>query len=157
MSRYIGKLVMALAVITGLGDSVSAKTVPHKENASGTIDSLSFPIPGIAIQEWSGVGTATTMGRYTQSGAHAIDLATGEVNGVFTSTAADGSTVFGTYDGTVTEIEPGVFLFDVTAHWLGGTGRLEGIIGEAEVLAVVNGIAAGSTFNYSDEGFWIRP
>jgi hypothetical protein len=159
MSFRIGRFVAVLAAIggLGLGSAVLAQTVPHKEKAVGTIDSLSFPDAGTAVQKWSGVGEATQMGRYTQSGRHSIDLATGEVSGVFTSTAADGSTISGTYDGTVTEIDPGVFLFDVTAHWLTGTGRLEGVTGQAHVLAVVLGIDAGSTFNYRDEGFWFLP
>jgi hypothetical protein len=159
MSFRIGKLVAVLAAIGGLqlGSAAVAQSVPHKEKAVGTINSLSFPDPGTAVQEWSGEGEATQMGRYTQSGSHSIDLTTGEVIGGFTSTAADGSTISGVYDGTVTEIDPGVFLFDVTAHWLTGTGRLEGITGQANVLAVVLGIDAGSTFHYSDEGYWILP
>jgi hypothetical protein len=161
MTSYVfsRRLLIALALIGGLGvgNRAAAQTVPHKEKAVGTIDSLSFPDPATAVQEWSGVGQATQMGRYTQSGHHAIDLATGVVVGKFTSTAADGSTISGTYDGTVTEIAPGVLLFDVTAYWLTGTDRLEGVTGQAEVLAVVLGIDAGSTFNYSDEGYWILP
>jgi hypothetical protein len=159
MSHCFARLCTALALIAGLSldSGVLAKSVPHKEKATGTIDSLSFPDPGTAFQEWSGVGEATQLGRYTQTGSHSIDLATGEVNGEFASTAADGSTISGTYDGRVTEIEPGVYLFDVTAYWLTGTGRLEGITGQAEVLAIVLGIDAGSTFSYSDQGFWIMP
>jgi hypothetical protein len=152
-----GSVLLALVAGLGLPNGAAAQAVPHKEKAAGTVQSLSFPDAGTAVQGWSGVGNATHMGKYTQVGRHEIDLATGEVNGTFTSTAADGSTISGTYDGTVTEVEPGVFLFEVTAHWLTGTGRLEGVTGEADVVAVVLGVTPGSTFNYSDEGFWILP
>src|SRR5262245_54395204 len=94
-----GSVLLALVAGLSLVSPAAAQTVPYREKAVGTIEALSFPDAGTAKQDWSGVGQATHMGHYTQTGSHDIDLATGAVNGTFTSTAADGSTISGTYEG----------------------------------------------------------
>jgi hypothetical protein len=162
MRRDFALLTLALTAFAGLSlvnPALAGPTVPHKEKASGVIHvSEVLPNSTIAVQEWTAVGRATHMGKYTQVGSHKANLATGEIfDGVFVSTAADGSTVFGTFSGTFTINGDGSVSYSVTAIWLGGTGRLAGITGIAEVQALATGAAPGSTFVYVTEGTWTRP
>ena len=66
--------------------------------------------------------------------------------------AADGSTISGTYEGTYTVLDNGQIQFDVRVLWLEGTGRLEGVTGEADTVAILDGLAAGAAFTYDTEG-----
>ena len=109
-------------------------------------------------QEATGIGTATHMGRYTQTLSHKADLVTGDIyDGVFTSTAADGSTASGIYFGSFTLNPDGTVSYQVTAIWLEGTGRFAGLHGIADVVAEATGVTPGSTFLYVDEGVWDLP
>ena len=56
-------------------------------------------------------------------------------NGTFVSTTKDGSRIAGVYDGTYTVLPDGKIQFNVTVTWLTGDGRLEGVTGEADVVA----------------------
>jgi hypothetical protein len=155
MSQQLGKWSFVPAVLVGLvltAPAAAGPTVPHKESCSGTITGLT--VNGqIAAQTFAGVGNATHLGRYRISGGHQLNLATGQVlNGRFTSIAADGSTISGSYSGTFTEISPGVFQFKVHVLYTTGAGRLAGVTGAADTVAIVNGSAPGSTFTYSTLG-----
>lgn len=114
--------------------------------------------PTVAVQEFSGGGNATHMGKYTQTGSHKVDLATGEIfDGEFTSVAADGSTASGVYSGSFTINADGTVSYFVSAIWLGGTGRFEGLFGIADVEALATGVEPGSTFEYVTDGAWLLP
>src|SRR5262249_21073160 len=135
-----------------------AVDVPYKEKAGGTINVSEFISPTVAVQEFSGSGNATHVGKYTQTGSHKANLLTGEIyDGEFTSTAADGSTISGIYSGSFTINPDGSVTYEVTAIWLEGTGRLEGVTGIADVVAVATGTAPGSTFKYVTDGMWTLP
>ena len=156
--RRIACPILAIGVGLGLASAVQAQTVPHKEKASGTIDVSELISPTVAAQAGSGTGTATHMGRYSQAFHHKVDLLTGAIfDGEFTSVAADGSTTSGIYSGSFTINGDGTVSYHVTAIWLGGTGRLEGVTGIAEVVAEASGVTPGSTFKYVDEGVWYLP
>jgi hypothetical protein len=118
-------------------------TLPHKERASGTVTAVA---PG--FQAFSGSGTATHFGRYTQVGNHNFDEFGNVLNGVFTTTTADGSTISGTYAGTYTLLPSGNVRFDVHPIWVQGTGRLAGVTGEGDVVAILTGVEVGDTFTY---------
>ena len=75
--------------------------------------------------------------------------------GSFTSTAADGSTISGIYYGTFAPIGGGLFEFNVTAEWLVGTGRLEGVTGIGDVVAVLDG--ATGLLHYDTDATWDLP
>jgi hypothetical protein len=105
-------------------------------------------------------GNATQMGNYSQVGGHNFTAPNAQgvgqvVNGVFTSTAADGSTISGTYSGTYTVLPNNQIRFNVRALWLSGTGRLAGVTGQADVVALMN--ATTGTFHYEDSGTWTLP
>jgi hypothetical protein len=159
MRRLFKSLVPALAVVgLTLASPAFAAEVPHKEKSSGTINTSALISPTVAFQAFSGTGLATQMGAYTQTGSHKANLVTGEIyDGEFTSVAADGSTISGIYFGSFTLNPDGSATYKVTALWLEGTGRLEGVTGSADVVAVVSGTTAGSTYRYTDEGTWILP
>jgi hypothetical protein len=42
--------------------------------------------------------------------------------------------------------------FDVHVDWLQGTGRLAGVTGQAEVVAIADALVPGGTFEYVTEG-----
>ena len=163
MKRFVDVRRTAVALLAvGLGfclaGTASAQVVPHKEKASGTIHVSELISDTVAVQEWSAQGTATHMGNYTQTGSHKVDLLTGEIfDGEFTSVAADGSTASGIYSGTFTLNADGTVRYEVTAIWLEGTGRLEGLEGIGDVTAVATGVAPGSTFRYVTDGEWDLP
>lgn len=160
MFRRFTILSVALAVIAGLASvqQASAQTVPHKERTDGVILVSEFDSPTLASQEWSAVGQATHMGRYTEVGSHKADLATGEIlDGEFTSTAADGSTISGIYYGNFTVNGDGSVSYQVVAEWLEGTGRFEGVTGIGDVSALATGVTPGSTFHFDANGVWDLP
>ena len=47
--------------------------------------------------------------------------------------------------------------YQVTAIWLEGTGRFEGLYGVADVAAHATGVAPGSTFHFEASGYWELP
>jgi hypothetical protein len=157
MNRFSScRRVLAIVATAGILSLVSTATadspVPHKEKGAGHIDSLSFPSATIAVQEWSGGGMATHLGNYTQSGIHAIDLTTGAISGTFTTTASDGSTLQGHYDGYVVMNPDGSVGYFVTAFWDVGTGRLAGVTGVGDVVAIAESPLPGAAYSYVTDG-----
>jgi hypothetical protein len=77
------------------------------------------------------IGTVRVRGEQTQN------LATGAYDGTFTTTAADGSTLFGTYSGAVeSTAHPKVFKSKHVSTTTGGTGRFAGASGTATVTSI---------------------
>jgi len=145
----VGFVVLGVVACLGLTGSAQAQTVPHKEKSNGQI----IGDDGSRM-DWVAEGTGTHYGRYTEQGYHFYS-ADGSLAGVFTVTAADGSTMSGTYEGSFAPIGGGFFQFEVSVRWLEGTGRFEGITGSGTASATLDGatgevvIAAG--------GLWDRP
>src|SRR5262245_49778397 len=96
-------LVLATLGMLGLVSAVMAAgphEVPHKESADGVITNV-VPITDtnpVGHMDFTAEGTATHLGKYTQTGGHDF-YADGTLVGTFTSTAADGSTISGIYYG----------------------------------------------------------
>ncbi len=156
-SLRVGSGVMALVASLSLASPSWAQSVPHKEKGAGHIDAL-YPIsPTVVVQEWSGGGLATHLGDYTQSGIHAIDLTTGAIAGVFTTTAADGATLLGHYDGFIVLNPDGTVGYFVTAFWDVATGRLEGVTGEGTVVALAESPFPGAAYSYITDGELLFP
>lgn len=150
MSLKIRKSGLALAIAASLvcSQGAEAKTKQHRERCTGTITDV---INGNL--SFAGQGLATHFGRYTIEGSNDVDDQGNVLNGQFTTTAADGSTLSGVYSGTYTPLPDGRFRFDVHASWLVGTGRLEGVTGEGDVVALLQGVAPGDAFEYVTRGF----
>jgi hypothetical protein len=115
-------------------------------------DLILSPVP---MLEFAGKGISSVIGPYTISGGHVFNPDTGELSGVFTQTALDGSTLSGTYEGIFYEAVEGsgVFVFEVSVTYSVGTDKLEGVTGEASVEAVLFGDQPGSPLAYTTEGF----
>jgi hypothetical protein len=163
VSRRIALAALALVVSWGLANPAFAgPTVPHRESANGNLTSVIQPNPPsvpLGTMQWVAKGVGSQLGRYTQVGSHKFTApnanGVGQLNGVFTTTAADGATISGTYSGTYTILPNNTIRFDVVALWLRGTGRLAGVTGRAPVVAIMN--ATTGAFHYDDLGTWTYP
>jgi hypothetical protein len=142
-------LAIILTVIAGQmqASAARAKTEPQKEHCKGTLTSV---VPGTLF--FAGRGVATHFGKYTIVGSNDFDNEGNVLNGRFTTTAADGSTISGIYFGTYTALASGQVRFDVHVLWLEGTGRLAGVTGEADVVALLDGVSPGAAFEYLTRG-----
>jgi hypothetical protein len=153
-------LALGLIVVAGLGLQNAAqaeRVIPATGSVEGQIIFQVLPTPEqpVGIQVYDATGTGTFIGKHVNRGV-TFFTADGDVFGVFQVTAADGSTVSGSYVGSFAPI-PGTpdveFVVEVT--WESGTGRLEGVSGGCDVVAVVEGLTGVLTYDY--EGLWILP
>lgn len=153
MFHDLKRFAIALSIVaaTLITSVTQAQTVPHSERYAGTITAFS---PG-AI-EYTGAGVATHFGKYTIVGSHEFDAEGNIFNGVFTSTAADGSTISGVYTGTTTLLPDGRGRSDLHVFWISGTGRFEGVTGEGQVVCF-HGLTTGADLEYVTEGSLTRP
>jgi hypothetical protein len=108
----------------------------------------------------AGEGWATQLGHYKETFSHDITAPDAEGHGLilhgrFTSTAADGSTITGTYSGTYTLLANNMVRFNVTPVWVEGTGRLAGITGQGTAVAVLN-MTTGA-FHVDTVALWRLP
>lgn len=149
MRHYITKLSLALTILAlACSPGVAGeRTVPHKEHGKGELEDV-----GEGFLTFMGGGVATHFGKYTQTGGNEFDDMGNVTDGFFTTTAADGSTISGIYFGSYTVNDDGTVTFDVTALWQEGTGRFEGVTGEARVIAQLEGVFAGAKYEYVTEG-----
>src|SRR5262249_18937142 len=98
-----GSGFLAVVACLSLANAAPAQSVPYKEKSKGQIISDTG-----SRQDWVAVGQGTHVGKYTEAGHH--DYAPdGSLSGEFTVTAADGSTISGTYDGSFAPIGGGFF------------------------------------------------
>ena len=142
-------LLLGVVATLGLSGTASAQTIPHKEASAGQLTNVTA-----TQMDWTTTGHGTHYGKYTEVGSH-LYFPDGTLYGVFTVTAADGSTMSGTYEGTFAPIGGGLFLFEVDVYWLEGTGRLEGVTGSGSATAILDG-ATGAVVVQA-EGLWSRP
>jgi hypothetical protein len=145
-----------------VGLKLSSLIAAHRESTDGQVTRLDNPTAEnpLGTMDWTAAGQATHMGSYTEAGSHNFTApnaaGVGQVlNGTFTSTAEDGSTISGTYFGTYTILPDDMARFNVTALWQRGTGRLAGVTGRAEVVALME-VSAG-TFHFDTNGTWTFP
>lgn len=154
------KYCVPLTVLAALwlaGSAQAGPTVPHKASCDGQLTSVIPPTPTnpLGSMAVTGRGVATHLGGYTFQGTHNFTNDGRILNGQYTNTAADGSTVSGTYAGTFTPIAPNVFRFSVRVLYLSGTGRLAGVTGVCDAVATVN--VANGFFHYDELGTWTLP
>jgi hypothetical protein len=158
MFRHPFRSVVALlALVAGLSLASPAHaqvTVPHKEHCKGTLTDVLLPTPTHPLPSllFAGVGQATHFGKYSVEGSNDFDDQGNVLNGEFTTTVADGSTISGVYEGTYTPLPDGTVRFDVHVLWLEGTGRLAGVTGEADTVAFLDGVFPGAAFEYFTDG-----
>jgi hypothetical protein len=156
-TRRPGAVLLAAVASLGLAGLAHGQTVPQKERSAGHVDALYFPSPTTAVQEYSGSGLGTHTGKYTQSGMHEIDLTTGAIEGVFVTTASDGATLSGHYDGYIVVNDDGSVGYFVTVSWDEGTGRFAGVTGVADVVAIAESPLPGAAYSYVTDGELLFP
>jgi len=152
MRRSLNCVVSAACVLAAWAASAQAQTVPLFERCEGTVQSFN-PLTGEL--GFAGKGRATVLGLYVVEGSStAIPLSpiNGLVSGGDTSTTRDGATIKSEFAGVYEVLDSGKIKFHVFARWGDGTGRLAGVTGEAEVVAVLDGLAPGSAFFYDTIG-----
>jgi hypothetical protein len=153
MFQRLGKCVAGvLAASVLVGVAVAASEVPFKEKGIGTVTNLS-----LGHIEFAGAGTATLLGTYTEVGGNDFDDQGHVGNGSFAITAADGSTRSGSYWGTYAPLPTGEIQFNLNVSYLVGTGRLTGVTGQSQVVAVLGNLAPASQFQYSGLGSLLLP
>jgi hypothetical protein len=153
MKRFLS--LASLALLVFVLPVLAGPTVPHKESCDGVLTNVIPPsadAPG--EMDFVGVGKATHMGQYHIVGGH-LFTPEGDLVGAFTSTAADGSTISGTYEGVFFPIGGTLYQFEVSVDYLVGTGRLAGVTGHAETVAILD--AATGEFHYDTLGTWTLP
>src|SRR5262245_40782390 len=156
-SRLFG-LALTIAALS-VGGAAAGTTLPHREKCKGTLIDVLPPGPDDPLPTllFAGTGRATHFGEYTIEGSNDFDDQGRVLNGQFTTTTADGSTISGVYEGSYTPQLDGTVRFDVHVQWLEGTGRLAGVTGEAEVVAILDGVMPGAAFEYVTRGTLIFP
>jgi hypothetical protein len=131
-----------------------AQRIPLKGHGQGQL--LAHDPQNPFLQEYVGVGVLTLAGRGTFIGSHTIEADGDVVNGVVVITNGDGSTVEGHYSGTWGTVPGNKNLaeFKIHAFWIGGKGtRLAGVIGESEVIAILD--TNTGIFVDEQDGFWL--
>ncbi len=153
MFRLLTKLVPAVLASLVFVDVASAlHAVPMKSKAVGTITSV---VPGTL--SFTESGKATHFGNFSVVGSSDFDLLGNLSNGHFTTTTADGATITGTLSGTYAPQPSGKIQLNVTVVWLEGTGRLAGVTGQANIVALLDALAPGAAFSYAGLGHLVLP
>ena len=152
MFRLLAKFAAGVIAPLILVSVSSAATVPFTERGSGTLTNV---VPGHLA--FAVVGRATYLGRYSTTGGNDFDEVGNVLNGQFTTTAADGATISGIYSGTYAPLPSGQVQLTVHLQWQVGTGRLAGITGEADVVALADGVFTGAAVQTEGFGHWVLP
>jgi hypothetical protein len=145
---------VALGAVLLCASSVGAKDLPFKGRIDGTLVAAPTQTnPLIYLSEADAVGDATHLGAFTKMTSDVINIATGQVEGAFTMTAANGDQLTGVYSGFMAfGAAPGTFSWVLNATITGGTGRFLGATGQFVFLADVNYVAVNGvvTGNYTE-------
>lgn len=141
MSRSLTALSLGLSLVTSLAlaerASAEPKKLPAIGRAFGQVTSFN-PVAG--TQTVVAMGRGSIIGPHTSNLITYFDFATGEAWGSYEITAHRGPTsVVGTYAGFFQPIDGTPLVqFFLTVTFEDGSGRLEGVSGEAQVVAVQN-------------------
>ena len=114
--------------------------VPVKGTETGTFEMVGPCGTSGVVLEVTGTGHATRLGHYSGFYRECLDPATGAVTGgTFTLTAADGDTVFGSYNGqAVPTDDPNVVRYEDPGVITGGTGRFADARGHVTTSGFAN-------------------
>jgi hypothetical protein len=130
MRTIIVTTLVSLAALTTPVAAAARDTVPFRGTDSGTFVALPPDADNVVFAQASTTGQATHLGRYSLVAHEYTDLDDLRIfGGAFTLTAANGDTLFGTYEGTADLARFPVIGFDVQGPILGGTGRFAGATG----------------------------
>jgi len=131
-------LVAVVVAMCLSGPVAAGEQIPFKARISGH-GVFTFLNPTEALEEFSGLGQATHLGRFTAEQQHTVNLLTLEVSaGTFTFTAANGDTVFGSYSGRGTPLPSGLIRFEGRFTIEGGTGHFSAATGEGDMTGLID-------------------
>jgi hypothetical protein len=138
----VGPTAASIPSIREVGPLVAVKQVPLK----GSFSATSTVAPGrcaVLTNSISGTGQISHLGHFTTAQSHCIDPTGTDplafTEGVFTFTAANGDTIFGTYSGhLVPTATPGLFQLDGVFTIEGGTGRFANASGGGDASGETN-------------------
>jgi len=144
-----------VAALVRMNGSTPQHSVPIKGSADGQVIFQINPTDKnpVGVQVYEATGESTLLGRFTDRGISFFTL-DGSVTGTFVLTAADGSTVSGSYSGTLA-LGSATPTFEVETVVESGTGRLAGISGGDTTVGVLDGLTGA--FHFDASGVWILP
>lgn len=123
----------ALAAISALAlapvDARAAEATPFRGRITGTFVATPTANPTIFNSVASARGNGTHIGAFTKITADVLNVATGQNDGTFTMTAANGDQINGRYSGIIVLTSPTTFSWNLPATITGGTGRFAGASG----------------------------
>ena len=135
--------VLAMVLLSMIGQAAVLKEVPMRGNGSGVITGATPGPTGVAITA-IGDGEATHLGKFTREESILLNPATGTLTGTIIFTASDGSELYcdlaGGFTGPTTAV--GTYTFT------GGTGRFEDASGEA-YFSIEQSDPANFTFEFA--------
>lgn len=152
MFRLLASILTTVTATVLLVGVSSASTVPYRERSSGTLTDV---VPGHL--SFNGQGRATILGNYTSVGDNSFDDQGHVLDGHITVTTQDNATATGVYSGTYAPLSSGQIQFTVTVTWQSGTGRLTGVTGQADVVALIEAVAPGGAFRAEGLGRLVLP
>ncbi|PYI88985.1 MAG: hypothetical protein DME26_02260 [Verrucomicrobia bacterium] len=131
-TRWVLTLCSALL----LAGPVGAVERPFQGRIDGQFVATPTLDPTVYVGGAQAVGNGTHVGAFTKVTSDVTDIATGEVEGSFTMTAANGDHVTGVYGGFIVfGSTPGTFSWVLDATITGGSGRFSGATGEFVFIA----------------------
>ena len=140
--------VVALGSVLLCASPAGANDLPFKGRIDGSLVATPTANPAIYLDVAHAVGNANHLGAFTKVTSDVVNLATGEVTGAFTMTAANGDQLTGVYGGSFTfGPAPGTFSWVLNATITGGTGRFLHAIGEFVFIADVNYVVVSGVVN----------
>jgi hypothetical protein len=126
------------------------RKVPFKGRIDGIFVGTLTPNSTIMLCAAHAVGRATHVGPFTKVTSDVLHIDTGEIEGAFTMTAANGDQLTGQYSGFSNRTTLGTFSWLLNATITGGTGRFLHATGEFVFIAngdyaydIVNGVVTG--------------
>jgi hypothetical protein len=127
----ISFLVTALAALALSGPTRAGVQVPFQGRSRGVVTTVGFdPVAGIAFTHVEGEGQATHLGRFTVVADVQVDVSTGNPQGDWKLTAANGDMLLLAMVGHGIDATHGFGAFTVE----GGTGRFQGATGHYEQI-----------------------
>jgi hypothetical protein len=127
--------LVTIASLLLFADLVRADELPFKGRIDGNfIASPTSNLP-IFVSEAHAVGNATHTGAFTKVTSDVVNIVTGEVEGSFTMTTANGDLLTGVYSGFTVPAPDGSFSWVLNATFTGGTGRFVHATGEFVFIA----------------------
>ena len=143
MKKRLIQGVLAMVLLSIIGQAATLKAVPMRGNGSGVITGSTPGPTGIAITA-VGSGEATHLGKFTREEEILLNPQNFTFTGSIVFTSADGSELYCEFSGGFTGATTAVGTYTFT----GGTGRFEDASGEA-YFSIEQSDPANFTFEFA--------